>query len=335
MPETIRIEEADFVVVASGNGAARVAIADALGGLVGALVIGGRQRLFRNAAIPFARRLSGTAVARDATGRAAPTTYVDHADVGLGDQCLLTVGADRCGGVDLVDHGVAWPQRPAAKAGDPGVRTEVGRDARGPYAETTWTIRGGAIACTFVRRLTPHDDGSIDARFALVNDGAAPLPRFWSSHDMVPLDDGTTFALPEGTPLVVYAALGFDAAKDGHAWPLLRRADGSTLDVSSPARAQAALGRPFAAKIFSRDPCGALIVDDGHGAFSLSGDGTRAGLWINRGGWKPATQPAHATYRSACPERCIGGATDEVSQGDGATIAPGASTAWALRYAPL
>jgi hypothetical protein len=324
MADTVRIEGAEFVVAAASSGAARVAVSDALGGLVGELVVGGRQRLFRNAAIPFARRLDGTAIEAG-----SPSTYVDHADVGLGDQCLLTVGADAWRGAALVDHGVAWALRPGA------VRTQSGRDARGPFLETTWIVRAGAIACTFVRRLTPHEDGAVDARFALINDGAIDLPLFWSSHDMVPLSDAATFALPEGTPLVVYAALGVDVAEAGHAWPHLRLRDGGALDVSSPARAEAKLGRPFAAKIFSRDPCGALIVDDGHGAFALTGDGTRAGLWINRGGWKPATQPAHVRYQSACPERGLGGATDEVSRGDGATLPPGATRSWSLRYAPL
>lgn len=328
MPETVRIEEVDFVVVASKNGRARVAVADALGGLVGELVVGGVQRLFRNAEIPFSKRKDGTAV-----DRASKSTYVDHADCGLGDQCLLAVGADTVvvdgAKVDLVDHGVAWYQRPGA------LKTDVGQDARGPFAETTWTVREPAFSCTFVRRLTPNEDGSIDARFALVNDGKAAIPFFWSSHDMVPLTDDVRFALPEGTPLVVYAALGVEVADAGHAWPHLRLKDGGTLDVSCPGAAEKKLGRPFAAKVFSRDPCGALVVDDGKGAFRLLGDGTRAGLWMNRGGWKPKVLPAHVRYQSACPERCLGGATDEVSKGDGETLAPGATRAWTIRYEPL
>ncbi len=318
------IEGARFITVDGSNGQ-QVAVSDELGGLVGRLVVSGRDRLFRNAAIPLTtRRIDVGAQTRiDLTSK---TAYVDHADVGLGDQCLLTVSADRIddGAVALPDHGVAWCTRPTTVVD-------------GTTATTTWRV-APPLLCTFTRALLLDDDGSVTARFSLTNGGAAAMPMFWSSHDMLPLTDDVRCALDPGTPFVVFAQSGVVPAAGVHRWPHLRLDDGAMIDVASPATVARARG-PFSLKLFSQEPCGALIVEDARGALRITGDGTRAGLWINEGGWAPdALRAKGVRYRSMCPERCIGGATDKVSEGLAQqtceTIAPGETRRWAMRYAP-
>src|SRR5437870_1021300 len=67
------------------------------------------------------------------------TAYVDNADVGFGDTCILTVASDRIAlpsgeRVTLPDHGYAWFQRLGS------VTSEVRGTRRDPELATTWSI---------------------------------------------------------------------------------------------------------------------------------------------------------------------------------------------------
>lgn len=310
--------------ISRDDGGSRLSIADDLGGLLTSLVLGGREWLFRNDAIPLESRSAGVP---PGAGR---TAYVDLADCGLGDTCFPTVGGDAVRWPDgtvreLLDHGLLW-NRPAS--------TQVASPAS---ATTTWQVRDGDLAFTFRRTLTLEGGGHLAAALSVSNTGRAPLPHFWSSHDMVPLTSDTRLELPPGTPFRVYSAHGLEAALGPHAWPRLSIGGGAAVDLSHPAAARAALGRDFAVKIFSVEDAGPLAVREGDRALELEGPGTRAGLWINWGGWAPdAIEARGVRYQSLCPERCIGGPTDLPSEGLalGTTrwIPPGESRDWSLRY---
>jgi galactose mutarotase-like enzyme len=307
------------------DGGSQLSIADDLGGLVTSLVLGGREWLFRNEAIPLESRRQ----AQIPPG-ARRTAYVDLADCGWGDTCFPTVGGDevrRPDGTssDLLDHGLLWNRPSSTQADSP------------HSATTTWQVQEGDVAFTFRRTLTLEGGGRLAAALSVVNTGLAPLPHFWSSHDMVPLTADTRLELPAGTPFRVFSAHGLEATLGGHAWPLLSLGSGAALDLSHPAAARAALGRDFAVKIFSAEDAGPLAVREGARSLELSGPGTRAGVWINWGGWAPdAVKARGVRYQSLCPERCIGGPTDLPSEGlalgTTAWVHPGESRAWSLRY---
>src|SRR5436190_15203030 len=94
-------------LLARDDDGSRLSIADDLGGLVTSLVLGGREWLFRNEALPLEPRRRAQVPA----GPARRTAYVDLGDCGLGDTCFPTVGGDSVtlpdgSQVDLLDHGL-------------------------------------------------------------------------------------------------------------------------------------------------------------------------------------------------------------------------------------
>ncbi|HYV46282.1 MAG TPA: hypothetical protein VFA20_15540 [Myxococcaceae bacterium] len=303
----------------------RLSIADDLGGLVTSLVLGGREWLFRNEALPLESRRRP-----DLPPGARRTAYADLGDCGLGDICFPTVGAEAVRLPDgstreLLDHGMLWSQPASTRADAPASAT------------TTWQAQDGDLAFTFRRTLTLQGGGRLAAALSVVNTGQAPLPHFWSSHDMVALTGETRLELPPGTPFRVFSAHGLGPTPGVNLWPMLSVVGEAGLDLSHPAAARAALGRDFAVKIFSVKDCGPLAVREGDRSLELDGPGTRAGVWLNWGGWAPdAVKARGVRYKSLCPERCIGGPTDLPSEGLalGATrwIHPGESREWSLRY---
>jgi hypothetical protein len=328
-----RVEGVANVGIMSKSEQTSVGVADALGGLVMRLVIGGHNWLFRNQAMPLDARLTGTAFRPPIN-----TAYVDNADVGLGDTCILTVAGDRLtvpdvGRVALPDHGYAWFQRPqsvkSAVVREPGVLTLV----------TSWWVERPPFDFELIRRFEIVRGGQIHVRFSLENRATAPIPWFWSSHDMIALDRQTELVLPEGEPITVFAAHGFEPADRDHAWPKVHVEGGRALDMSKPAAARRALGGGFACKLFTTSPSGALGVRSGAHELWISGRGTRAALWINWRGWRPdSMKSSRVRYQNLCPERSWGGPTDRVSEGvkqKAVTwIQKGELRRWSMRYAP-
>jgi len=312
-------------IISREDEGSRLSIADDLGGLVTSLVLGGHEWLFRNDAIPLESRRRP-----ELPAGARGTAYVDLGDCGLGDTCFPTVGGDVVRlpdgtARDLLDHGLLWKQPASTQVGSPASAT------------TTWQVQDGDLAFTFWRTLSLEGGGWLAAALSVVNTGRAPLPHFWSSHDMVALTADTRVELPPGTPFRVYSAHGLVAAPGGHVWPRLSLGSGEAVDLRHPAAARAALGRDFAVKVFSVEDAGPMAVREGGRTLELDGPGTRAGFWINWGGWAPDAAKARGVrYQSLCPERCIGGPTDLPSEGFalGTTgwILPGESRAWSLSY---
>src|SRR5262249_1261179 len=149
------------------------------------LVLGGREWLFRNEALP----LEGRRSAELPSGPARRTAYVDLGDCGLGDTCFPTVGADSVrlpdgSPVELLDHGLLWarpasPELPSASA-----------------AITPWRVQEGPLDFTFRRALSLEGGGRLAVALSVTNTGRVPLPHFWSSHDMVALTGYTRIDLP-------------------------------------------------------------------------------------------------------------------------------------------
>jgi hypothetical protein len=317
------VEGVPVVMLRDPSGKTQVCVGAQLGGLVMQLVVGDRQWLHRNAYVSLTHRYQGKVFAPGLV-----RTYGERGDVGLGDQCLFTVAADTLTlpdgtKVPLNDHGEAWPLQPPA--------VSVTRIA--DVLRTVWTMREGALPFVF-RRDIRIENGTVACQFELTNAGTGPLPLFWSSHDMLELNADTRFELPLGTEMVVHQARRVEFQGEVHRWPRFILRDGRPLDLSHPAQARAMLGRDFAAKIFTRSVEGPLKVWDKSVSMTLDAPGTRAALWINWGGDSPPGE----RYQVTCPERCIGGTSDRVSEGvaagDTSWLAPGAKTEWTLRYAP-
>jgi hypothetical protein len=326
------IEGVPVVGLASSSAMTRVGVADGLGGLVMRLVVGGRDWLHRNRAIDLDARLDGRALSRPRS-----TAYVDRGDVGLGDTCILTVASDRISlpsgdRVTLPDHGYAWFQRPDR------VKTEVVQTRTGRALVTRWRIDQPPFRFELSRSIAIEPDERLLVQLTLANRGDASLPWFWSSHDMLSLDEKTEILLPEGERIVVYASHGFEAASGvSHAWPRIGLDDGRTIDLSKPARARRTLKRDFACKLFTKNPTGPLGVKEEDDVLWLEGPGTRAAIWINYGGWAPNRISARGVrYQNICAERALGGASDRVSHGvaSGATawIGHGERRFWSMRY---
>jgi len=317
------VEGVPVVVVRDASGKTQVSVGPQVGGLMMQLVVGDRQWLHRNVYVPLTHRYLGKVF-----GPGLVRTYGERGDVGLGDQCLLTVAPDTLtlpdgSKVTLNDHGEAWPLRPPA----------VSVTRSGEVLRTVWTMRECALPFVF-RRDIRIEDGTVRCEFELTNTGIDPLPIFWSSHDMVELNADTRFELPQGTEMVVHQARRVEFQAGAHRWPRFILRDGRPLDLSQPAQARAILGRDFAVKVFTRSVEGPLKVWQKDVSMTLDAPDTRAAVWINWGGDSPPGE----RYQVACPERNIGGTSDRVSEsvaaGETLWLTPGAKTEWSLRYSP-
>src|SRR6185437_8390562 len=187
---TIAAPPVDFGSAELRAGATRVVVVPALGGKIIAMELGGREWLWRSRA----------RAARPADG----ASYRDTGDTGGIDECFPTVapcvlptGVARYGGLALPDHGELWSQ-PSTFALDT-------RDD-GVYASCAW--HGRRMAYRFVRTIVARASAQVEIRYAVTNDGRAPLPFVWSSHAAFPLDKDTRVVLPESTRVRVWAEQG-------------------------------------------------------------------------------------------------------------------------------
>jgi len=121
----------------------------------------------------------------------------------------------------FLDHGLPWCQ------GRSRVSTAAEPSSAGPALTTTWRVQNGVFRFTFRRTVTLLGSDRLAVELSVVNTGGAPLPGFWSSHDMLPLTEHTRIALPPGTLIRLFSAHGFAPALGEHRWPDLGLADGT------------------------------------------------------------------------------------------------------------
>lgn len=295
-------------------GDSRVVIVPALGGKIISLELGGREWLWTSDVIPRQVPVDGA-------------SYVETGDSGGYDECFPTIApctlpstVARFGGVSLPDHGELWSQ-PTTFALE--TRPE------GMYAASGW--HGRRMPYRFVRAIFVGRD-RVEMRYAVTNDGKAPLPFVWSAHPLLPLGKSTRLVLPEASRVRVWSQHGIELGGPGRElrWPRVAVA-GKLVDLSRPD----AVARAYACKLFVDATAGPIAVEEEGARLELTLDPAQVphvGLWLNRGGWSPFRR--RGSYRNLALEPCIG-APDSLSEALGAWrgaawLGPDATREWTL-----
>ena len=276
----------------------------------------GREWLWRNPAIPLAPSEWGA-------------SYVETADSGGWDECFPTIGPSAMPGAApgeplLPDHGELWalPWTHAVIERPDGV-TLVGQ------------VEGRLLPYDLRREVTVAvDRPEVRIGYTLRHRGEVPFPFIWAAHPLLNVQQGSTISLPTVERGYVISVAGRNdlAVGDAIAWPL----DGSGAAWTFPGAEGWALmvGADLGAS-------GRMEVTDPLRGERLQVDASpevgQVGVWINAGGWAPATlsgRPGPAPYVNLGLEPCIG-APDRLDRAverwkTAPTLAPGEERRWGL-----
>jgi galactose mutarotase-like enzyme len=304
-----------FPAVALRSAEIEAVVVPALGAKISHLRrLGGREWLWRNAAIPFS--------VPDPT-----RSYVEAADSGGWDECFPTVGPSplpgaKPGAAPLPDHGELWAASWSSSVYERrGVTTLLA------------TARGRALPYEFTRELAIGAEESLmRLRYQLRHTGSAGFPWIWSSHPLFIVQPGDEVELAGVTEVRVDAVHGrTELRTDEHArWPRgIGEAAGDRLRLPEP--------RGWAAKLFAEaGPEGRCAIADLTRGERLEMRAPRTevphvGVWINCGGWAPA---GIDPYYNVALEPCIGAADRLVDAaerwGTAQTLRPGEERSWSL-----
>jgi galactose mutarotase-like enzyme len=312
------------------GGDASAVLVPALGGKVRDVSLGGRQWLWHNPDVPFARPRKGA-------------SYAELERAGGFDECFPTVGPCRlprwvtgAGWAKLPDHGELWDQPP-----DVAIVT----DHDGHSATCTWS--GDALPYRFMRRITVHPEGSVAFAYSATNTGTHRMPFLWSSHPIFPLTPRTRIHLPDGAHVKLCSQRGVEFGKTGsaHRWPRLRARE-KLVDLSRPF---AALGRDYSCKLFVQLPRKEVLVavEEGGSRLEMVLHGREiptVGVAINRhtsaaSASRPGRWPFGRSVQSACTvsiEPCLGAPerlSDALGDWDDAHwLEPGATARWGMTW---
>ncbi|MGB7211327.1 MAG: hypothetical protein WBC97_01760 [Gemmatimonadales bacterium] len=277
---------------------------------------GGREWLWRNPAIPLRPPDWGA-------------SYVETADSGGWDECFPTIGPSPMPGARpdeplLPDHGELWalPWEHAIVDRPEGV-TLIG------------TVEGKLLPYDLHREITlAVDRPEVRITYVLRHRGEVPFPFIWAGHPLINVQAGSTITLPTVEQAYVISVAGREdvAVGDTVPWPL----EGAGAAWSFPGNAGWALmlGADLGAS-------GRMEVTDPVRGERLEIDASpevgQVGVWINAGGWAPATlegRPGPTPYVNLGLEPCIG-APDALERATerwraAAMLAPGEARRWAL-----
>lgn len=279
-------------------GNARVVIVPALGGRIVSLELGGREWLWR-------RPRRAHEVPEDGS------SYAAHGDTGGYDElfptvapCTLPGTVARYGGLALPDHGELWSQ--------PSTFSLETRE-EGVHAICGWT--GRRMPYRFLRRVFVGRSGEVEMRYAVTNDGAAPLPFVWAAQVMMPLGPETRLLLPDGARARVCSQRGVELGGPGAEmrWPRVV-AGGKIVDLSSPD----GVTRAYACKVFVDAGVGLAAVQEGGARLELHCDATRVpymGVLVDKRPWSPFRRGRPAHRIALVPGI---GAPDSLAEGVGA-----------------
>lgn len=297
-------------------GDTRVVIVPALGGKIVSMVLGGREWLWHE---PRAARQvpSYEEVYREgANGGGYEELFPTVAP------CTIPSGVTGYGGIGLPDHGELWSQ--------PSTFTI---DTRGDAMSATCGWRGRRLPYRLERRTTVWPGRRVELRYALTNEGSAPLPFVWSGQALLPLTRATRLVLAEGTRVRVCAQRGIELGGPGGElrWP---RAvvGGKMLDLSLPFE----VARGYAATLVVDAPTGAASVVEEDGRLDLQFDADRVPR-LTIGVHKPAPTllrrhpPVHLSVAPGV------GAPDSLADAlggwrDAAWVAPGETRRWTVSF---
>lgn len=299
-------------------GDARVVIVPALGGKIVSLVLAGREWLWHDPSAPPQIASDDGAYREGANGGGYEELFPTVAP------CTIPAGVTGFGGTALPDHGELWtqPSTFTIDTRDGGMSAVCGwRGRRLPYRLTRGTFVGPA--------------GRVELRYALTNEGAAPLPFVWSGQALLPLTRATRLVLAEGARVRVLSQRGIELGGPGGElrWP---RAvvGGQMLDLSLP----------FAV---SRGYSATLVVDapPGGGTIAVVEDDARLDIAFDAGRVPRITigvhKPAPTLFRRHPPVHLSVapgiGAPDSLADALGpwrgaAWVAPGETREWTVAW---
>ncbi|HEU5358452.1 MAG TPA: hypothetical protein VFU45_05005 [Gemmatimonadales bacterium] len=276
----------------------------------------GREWFWRNPAIPFAPPVWGA-------------SYIETADSGGWDECFPTIGPSAMPGAlpgepPLPDHGELWalPWTHAVIERPDGV-TLIGH------------VEGRLLPYDLRREVTVAvDQPEVRIGYTLRHRGEVAFPFIWAAHPLLNVQKGSTIALPTVERAYVISVAGRTdlAVGDAISWPL----EGSGAAWTFPgARGWALMvGADLGAS-------GRMEVTDPLRGERLQVDASpevgQVGVWINAGGWAPATlggRAGPAPYVNLGLEPCIG-APDRLDLAverwrAAQTLAPGEERRWSL-----
>jgi galactose mutarotase-like enzyme len=304
-----------FPAIALRSPSIEAVVVPALGAKISHLRrLGGREWLWRNAAIPFAIPNPGR-------------SYVEGADSGGWDECFPTVGPSPLPGAapteaPLPDHGELWMATWASSVYE-----------RGGATTFRATAQGRALPYELTRELTLlPDEPVMRLGYRLRHTGERAFAWIWSSHPLFIVQPGDEVELAGVSEVRADAVHGRDDLRPDAraAWPAgIGEGPGDRLRL--PGR------EGWAAKLFAKaGPEGrCAIVDTARGERlemkASPADVPYIGLWINCGGWAPAgLEP----YYNLALEPCIGAPDRLIDAAErwrtAQTLSPGDERAWML-----
>lgn len=280
-----------------------VRIVPELGGRISSLVLGGREWLWG---------AEGEVAGAGGYQELFPT----------GGACVIPAGTEAFGGVTLPERGELAEQRPEIAV----------RGGETPEAVARW--RGARLPYVFERTVRCLTSGEVEARYAVTNEGDAPLPFVWSARVALPLGRETRLVAFEGSPVRVYSQHGIDLMRGiaEHRWPRFRL-EKRIADMSRPDT----VARAYACKLFFGQEASRVAVEEGPHRLELridGADGVTLGVWINRRGVREGGGQDAPRVLALQPGL---GAPDLLSEALGSWkqaqwLAPGETREWALAW---
>ncbi len=208
---TVPSATSDTIVLEAGG--SRVEIRPALGGSIGALRLGARDWLLRDAPGPSTTGPPG--VANDGAGADGATRGGGYVEC-LPTVAACTVDVPGVGAVALPGGGELWTQHAATE------RLPDAAGAGAAAAVTRWA--GTRLRYAFARTVTVGADGAVRMDYALTSEAAEPFPFLWSARARLAFPPDTRLDLPVAARVRVAAQHGVELGGElaEHRWPVLR-----------------------------------------------------------------------------------------------------------------
>ncbi len=288
-------------------------IVPAWGGKIIALELAGRQWLW-----------TAPGIDRATDDPAAAAT------LGGFDECFPTVAAAT---VPVGSTPISFPEggELVAQRADTRILTPDG------VVEAVSTWHGERHLYRFSRTVRIEQDGTVEMRYEVENEGSVALPFIWASRPHFPLSAETRLHLPHRSRLRVASQHGIDlggadtGATSEHQWPLVKL-EKRVVDLSRPE----SVGRKYAAKLFVDPVGGTVAIEEPPLRLELVVDPREVpelGIWINRRALAPKKQRAPNLIALQPGIGAPDSLADALGAWKGAsTLAPDERREWTVRW---